>query len=467
MKKALLLLSTVGLLVNPTVASAQTAVANPVDAKAEKKRQADEAKAAKEAAKAEAKRQRERLRLYGLGPYPEEVDAYLANKPEALKPLYKALLTGGERNAVLNFNRIGLAAFNAGLWTEAQWAFDRSLERIERVYANNEQAKTARSVFHNEANKDFKGEPYERSMAYYYRGLLYMRAGDFDNARASFKGGEFQDTLSETEDFQSDFAALNYLIGWTQKCQGQKTAAKEAFEIAAKAQPDLVVPPDDHNVLFIAELGNGPLKARAGGNQEMLTFVAGESYPETSARFSLTIKDTTPLVVDTHTVSSVHYQATTRGGRAIDGIMKGKAAWKEGTDAVGTALIASGLSGDSSTALGIGLAFSIFSAAMKTKADIRSWDGLPDQIQFGTAKATKHNWNVDVTFRAGESDTDIKPASLNSSVGKACSLIWSRSRALAAPAETVYGEDPGVAQSVSRKMPVMEKDKLFRESLNG
>ena len=276
------------------------------------------------------------------------------------------------------------------MWSHSEWAFDRSLARIERIYADNEQAKTARSVFHNEANKDFKGEPYERSMAYYYRGLLYMRAGDFDNARASFKGGEFQDTLSETEDFQSDFAALNYLIGWTQKCQGQKTAAAEAFDIAAKAQPGLVLPPDDHNVLFIAELGNGPLKALAGGNQEMLTFVAGEAYPETSARFALTTKDTAPLIVDTQSISSVHYQATTRGGRAIDGIMKGKAAWKSGTDAVGTALMTSGLSGDSSAAMGIGLALSLFSAAMKTKADIRAWDGLPDQIQFGTAKSTKH-----------------------------------------------------------------------------
>lgn len=28
-------------------------------------------------------------------------------------------------------------------------------------------------------------------MAYYYRGLLYMREGDFSNARASFRGGEY------------------------------------------------------------------------------------------------------------------------------------------------------------------------------------------------------------------------------------------------------------------------------------
>jgi hypothetical protein len=30
----------------------------------------------------------------------------------------------------------------------------------------------------------FIGEPYERAMAYYYRGLLYWRDGEIDNARA-------------------------------------------------------------------------------------------------------------------------------------------------------------------------------------------------------------------------------------------------------------------------------------------
>jgi len=465
MKMTLIVVSSMALLANSTASIAQAsaqAAAQVSEAAPDPKA---DAKAAKAAAKAEAKRQKERLRLYGLGPYPEEIDAYLADKKEELKPLYKALLTGGERNAVLNFNRIGLAAMQHGDWKEAEWAFDRSLAQIERIYADNEQASAARSVFHNESNKDFKGEPYERSMAYYYRGLLYLRAGDFDNARASFKGGEFQDTLSETENFQSDFAALNYLIGWTQKCQGQNTAAQEAFDIAAKSQPGLVPPADDHNLLLIAELGNGPLKARAGGNEEMLTFVAGGGYPDTSARFSVNSPGTAPLIVDTQPVSSVYYQATTRGGRAIDGIMKGKAAWKAGTDGVGSALMTMGLGNDSSAAMGLGLALSLFSSAMKTKADIRAWDGLPDLIQFGTAKAEKPNWTADVAFRTGEVDMDIKPAALVSAPGQKCSLSWARARAVPVPSDSVFGEDPGVAQSVSRKKPVMEKDKLFRETL--
>ncbi|MEC8183119.1 MAG: hypothetical protein VX123_13805 [Pseudomonadota bacterium] len=44
----------------------------------------------------------------------------------------------------------------------------------------------ARSNFAREDVKDFKGEPFERAMVFYYLGLSYLALGDFENARASF-----------------------------------------------------------------------------------------------------------------------------------------------------------------------------------------------------------------------------------------------------------------------------------------
>lgn len=465
--------------------TAAAVLASGTAARAEDSPDKAAAKAAKADAKAEQRRLRDRERLYGQGPFPEETEAFVAGRPEALRPLYKTLFVGGERNAVLNFQRLGLQAMALGQWREAEWAFDKALDRIEAIYANNPQANAARSVFHNEANKDYKGEPYERSMAYYYRGLLFLRAGDYGNARATFKSAEFQDTLSEAESFQSDFAIMNYLIGWTQQCEGQASSAKESFDIAAKTEPALKPPAPGDNVLFLAELGNGPAKARDGASAQKLVFQAGPAYPENAAAVAVSyaapaprravkgrkraspVAGGKPLKLDLVGASSVYFQATTRGGRPIDGILQGKATLKETTGGVGGALIeggvASALTSGDMTQLGIGAALSLFSKTVKTKADIRAWDGLPDLMLLRTAKVAAADWNYEITYRNGEEAVTTAGPTMRG-LNKACSLVWARSRPVSFP-EAIPGEDDGVALAVNRKGPMQQRNKLFRTAL--
>ena len=140
---------------------------------------------------------------------------FAADKPSALQPLFQALYIEGEHNAVLNFNYLGLAALESGEYETAEKAFDAAIARIEAIYADNPSAAKAKSVFAEEKVKDFKGEPYERAMTYYYRGLLFVRAGDYQNARASFLAAERQSTLSEVEAYKSTFGLMDYLAGWS------------------------------------------------------------------------------------------------------------------------------------------------------------------------------------------------------------------------------------------------------------
>lgn len=426
--------------------------------------------------KARAKQLAAWKRQYGDGPYPDETEAFLANKPDALKPYWSNLWYGGERNAVINFKRLGLAAMELGDYTTAEKAFDQALARIEAVYAKDALASRARDTFAKEANKDFKGEPYERAMAYYYRGLLYLRKGDYGNARASFKGAEYQDTISEAEEFQSDFAVMNYLIGWSTRCMGESDG-KADFDAAILAEPGITMPPPNHNVLMIAETGAGPTKAQDGAMREKLVFRIPEtSPPEKQVLFQLGSTGVNPEVAPAMQMSSLAFQATTRGGRAIDGILKGKANFKQTTGAIGSGAMNMGLAmmsqgGDTGTAglamAGVGALFSMFSSAAKADADIRYWDQLPDGLSVATGYA-KGPAKIDVRFMGEGGPLDMKPAVLMLGGGnegaKACQIAWTRSRSALVSGD-VPGDDARVKAAVAKRKDAAAKNKLLRETL--
>src|SRR5882672_3923084 len=182
---------------------------------------------------------------------PNVLASFLADKPEPLHPHYAMVLVQGPRNEVLNHMRSGLAAYSLTELGAATQSFDRALQGIEAVYADNADAKKARQLFTRESYKDFKGEPYERAMAYYYRGLLYMREGDYQNARASFKGGVLQDAFAEEEQHRADFALLIFLEGWASHCAGDAGLARDSFAEVVKLKPDFTPPGPHDNVLVL------------------------------------------------------------------------------------------------------------------------------------------------------------------------------------------------------------------------
>lgn len=427
------------------------------------------------AVKAREQQVRQWKQTYGEGPYPDEIAAFVAPRPEPLKPYYQALLTGGERNAVLNLSRLGLAAMELQQWADAERAYDMALLRIETVYSKDPRAEAARSLWHKESNKDWKGEAYERAMAYYYRGLLYLRKGDYNNAHASFKEAEFQDTVSETENLQSDFALLNYLVGWSSQCAGDKGV--EDIDRAIKTQPELTPPGPTDNVLLIAELGHGPIKRRDGQQKEKMVFGEATGFPESGAVFSLVPtsggpKAMIPRAVPLHLASSVYYQATTRGGRKMDGILNGKASFKSTTESLASGTTAVGLqmmnqSGSDPTGGMVvalaGLGMSLFASAMKTDADIRQWDSLPDKVLISTT-SMNGPFTASASFTAADGPTPLTPTPVMQGASGKCAIVWTRSRSALLGADTP-GDDPKVRAAVARKKDVVVKDKKFRADL--
>lgn len=315
---------------------------------------------------------------------------FLANKPKPLQPFFKTLYEEGERNAVLNFNRLGLAALESKDFAIASKAFDNAINIIDIIYSDNAAAESARSKFNEEKVKDFKGEAYERAMSYYYRGLLYLHVGEFDNARASFLAASLQDKFSEDQTYNQDFAVMDYLAGWSSMCLGDQATAKDHLRRATTINPSLSTLVSTHRpYLVILETGYAPKKVRSGKYNEILKFTDNPANINTTPHVFYDAEEIgTPVLA-----SDILFQATTRGGRPVDAINAGKAEFKEsaetaakigsGMTVAGAMLAASGNYYGSyvgSAGLLVNLISSGVASATTPEADARTWESLPKQI---------------------------------------------------------------------------------------
>lgn len=384
---------------------------------------------------------------------PEQLAQYLADKPEKLHTLYEKELREGPRNMVLNNMQIGVAAMSIEEWQAAETAFDKALAGIETVYANSEQAQEARSMWRAEGAKIFKGEPYERAMAYYYRGILYMRAGDYENARACFKAGIVQDAFAEEEQYQCDFALLMFLEGWCSHMLGNEDQAQEAWKEFKQYRPGYQLPAPDHNGLILVETGLGPRKLTGGRGGEMLVIQEGVGFYEKKVLVQVKRSQLPPGAFE-----DIAWQATTRGGRPMDGILEGKVVFKQVNQAIGATIAMVGLDamnqsledGKYESAL-VGLAFVFIGAAqvliadaIRTDADTRYWSNLPDRVHAITysipKKQTELAFNVFFLNGSGTVIPDLSRSEVMHTIhldnGKTAGLAWLRSRPALFPAAT-------------------------------
>jgi tetratricopeptide (TPR) repeat protein len=389
---------------------------------------------------------------------PEIAHAYLDGKPERLRQHFYVALAQDQRNRVLNDMRLGLATFELGEYALAEQLFDDALQGIEAVYADNDQAKKARDLFVKELTKDFKGEPYERAMVYYYRGLLYLKAGDYENARASFKGGALQDAFAEDDQDRADFALMPYLQGWASKCSGKPSLAKEDFGEyeSTGAQTAMPVPRDNDNLLVLVETGRAPEKYSATDpNQSKpryLKFRKGSALPELP---SVTYAGALPR--PSYLIEDIYRQASTRGGRAFDSILAGKAQFQATADTVGNAALvgAAALATSSSYRSGrdrdaeaaaalalllVGVVAKAAAAATEPNADTRYWDNLPDRIYGAVMPLPVSVERVSIQFR-NSFGTLLRTEEAPIWRAGDCAIAWAR-------AETAVPRDPRAPYSV-------------------
>jgi hypothetical protein len=312
------------------------------------------------------------------------------------------ILNGPERDRVLWQYRTALAAMRQGKFEPAKAHLDDALARIQGIYGKDVDAKKSRGYFREEAKKTFIGEPYERAMAWFYRGILYWMEGQPDNARACFRSGQVMDSDTEEKSYSGDYVLFDYLDGYiSSRLGGDGTDAMQR----AATNAHLWKPPafeTKANLLVFVDYGPGPTKFATGEYKEQLRFAGGRSQI-----VSANVK------VDTATGQAVPYddlffQASTRGGRVMDHVLANKAVFKKSTDIAGTVGILSGAvmatshNRDVQTAglavMGAGLVTKLFSAATTPAADSRAWDNLPLYLSFAAFEAAPGEHSVTVEF---------------------------------------------------------------------
>jgi hypothetical protein len=300
-----------------------------------------------------------------------------------------AITNGPHKDRVLWEYRTAAAEMRCGRFEDAKMHLDDALLTLGGIYGKDKEAAKARGYFHEESKKTFIGEPYERVMAYYYRGILYWMDGEPDNARACFRTGQIEDSSSKGQQYEADYVLLDYLDGLaTAKLGGDGT---DAFGRSQKECKNAMKPPPydtKANVLFFVEFGPGPRKRATGEYHEELRF----TVPVSPVRSALIKVDNQTLHLGVY--DDLGFQATTRGGRVMDHVLANKAVFKKTTDIVGTtAMIGGAIAATSenqtSQEVGLGLMAAgliakIVSSATTPAADTRMWDNLPRYLSFGT-----------------------------------------------------------------------------------
>lgn len=305
--------------------------------------------------------------------------------------------------------RVGAMALRLGDWTEARAQFDAGLQESAGILADagSPAAARARGMFGSESTKPFAGEPYERAMANYYRGILHWAEGEPDNARAAFRNAQFIDSDTEERRHAGDYVLFDYLDGYVTTRLGGEGG--EAF-VRAQERSAFALPAYDPgaNVMLFVEYGRGPRKVAEGADGERLAF---RTKPSPAVRGELSVGG---AVYSLPPYDDLHYQATTRGGRVMDYILGNKAVFKRGTETVGDAALGAAVvvasegrrappprtqeererqrenereREQAAVALAtVGLFSKIASAATRPAADTRTWDNLPQYLSFAALR---------------------------------------------------------------------------------
>jgi tetratricopeptide (TPR) repeat protein len=359
---------------------------------------------------------------------------------QAASDIFTNLVTEHHASTALYLCELATSQAAMGDYAAASKNLLRVADIVE-FFTRKDLEKEALSKFGKESAKVYRGDPYERSAGSLLLAFIFLHRGDYDNALAACKNGLLADSDSTENQYDSDFTLLHLLEGKCHQLRGTPDAAAASFEkaresyrlthpkiralfsqrqywlemrklskserkaagcqekeegIAAKireadaavAEAGKAINPDaelgalltgDYNALVVYPAGKSPRKMRVGVEGDTIIFDVPklDIKPATASMNGNLIEG-----VAMTNVADVCFQATTRGGREMDRILKGKASFKRTTVTVGRTMTevgaqAGGLGG-LAMAL-VGAAIQGVAGAVSPEADTRCWRTLPGE----------------------------------------------------------------------------------------
>lgn len=356
-----------------------------------------------------SKQARNGVNLYYISQYPQAAATF---KSEAQKK---------DENFVLNNCRWGSAAIAAYQVDEAEAAFMNAYDVINGTKTNDAGRTLGASVVF-EGVKVWKGEPFERAMAHYYLGMLFLMKNDPENARAAFQNSifklrEYAKESVESKDkdaykvFESNFALGYFGLGFSYMRLNKSELAEANFDIARKLDGRLgpviadAQKPGVNTLIFVdafqgprrspkgwynEESAFGPSPAEAGPVPPIAAFADGQPINSQNVHYDMV--DTLALGQD-------------QRWQDIDTLRKTKAVIGTGAMAAGAGVTAYGADrGDAGTALvGVGIMALGAALAASSQADCRYWETLPRTVYVIPAALPPGEHEIQVAVGGGRS----------------------------------------------------------------
>ena len=318
------------------------------------------------------------------------------------------------KNYVLNNCRYGSCALAAGQLENAEQAFLRAYRGMDSVNTSTG-SRVLGAVVVYEGVKVWKGQPFERAMAHYYLGLIFLIKGDYENARAAFANSLFRlrkyananSKLPPGQQYarvDSNFVLGYFGLGVCYMKLGHPKLAAANFARAEQLDPYLspvvkkMYEPGINALIFV-DWGFGPRRRPAGwyGEQSIFTPTPWQAGPIPPV-YAWDNNHPISGIANSNMVDTLAL-AQDKRWLTMDTIREAKAVIGTGMMVGGAAAVDNGAYNNNGTEALIGLGVAGVGAllAASSQADTRYWEMLPRTVYVIPAKLPQGNSTVQVS----------------------------------------------------------------------